>query len=228
MQWIKLIGVLIIVLGFVLNFDTIATVVLAGLATALVSGISLTEFLEMLGDGFVSQRIVSVFFITLPMIGLSESFGLKERAVMLIEKIEGLTVGLFLSLYLLIRELAGLFSFRIGGHAEFVRPLVQPMAEAAARAKMGELNSEQKDLIKAQAAATENMGNFYAQNTFLGASGVLLIEGTLSELGYSSTLAGIARWSLPVAILGLILGAINYWYFEKHTLKAKAKKDEVK
>ena len=47
MEWIKLIGI-IIILGFILKFDTIATVVVAGLVTALVSGISFIEFLTIL------------------------------------------------------------------------------------------------------------------------------------------------------------------------------------
>lgn len=47
MEWIKLIGIAIIVLGFILKFDTIATVVIAGLVTALVSGISFLDFLEI-------------------------------------------------------------------------------------------------------------------------------------------------------------------------------------
>ena len=46
MEWIKLIGIVIIVVGFIYKLDTIATVVLASLVTALVSGVSLVEFLE--------------------------------------------------------------------------------------------------------------------------------------------------------------------------------------
>ena len=45
MEWIKLIGIVIIVIGFIYKLDTIATVVLASLVTALVSGVSLVEFL---------------------------------------------------------------------------------------------------------------------------------------------------------------------------------------
>lgn len=62
MEWIKLIGIVIIVLGFILKFDTIATVVMAGLVTALVSGISLMDFLEILGKEFQNQRVMSIFF----------------------------------------------------------------------------------------------------------------------------------------------------------------------
>ena len=40
MEIIKLIGVLIVVIGFILKLDTLAVVVVAGLATGLVAGMS--------------------------------------------------------------------------------------------------------------------------------------------------------------------------------------------
>ncbi|WP_191973323.1 5-oxoproline transporter, DUF969 family subunit, partial [Streptococcus pneumoniae] len=63
MEWIRLIGIAIIVVGFILKFDTIATVVLAGLVTALVSGVSLVEFLEILGKEFSNQRVLTIFMV---------------------------------------------------------------------------------------------------------------------------------------------------------------------
>ena len=114
MEWIKLIGIVIIIIGFILKFDTIATVVVAGLVTALVSGISFIEFLTILGEAFTNQRFVTLFFLTLPMIGLSETFGLKEQAIRFIEKIKGLSTGGLFTVYQAIRELSGLFSIRLG------------------------------------------------------------------------------------------------------------------
>lgn len=99
MEWIRLIGIAIIVVGFILKFDTIATVVLAGLVTALVSGVSLVEFLEILGKEFSNQRVLTIFMVTLPLVGLSETFGLKQRSIDLIRKIKGLTVGNFYTVY---------------------------------------------------------------------------------------------------------------------------------
>ena len=64
MEWIKLIGIFIIVIGFVYKLDTIATVVLASLVTALVSGVSLVEFLEILGKEFSNQRVLTIFMVT--------------------------------------------------------------------------------------------------------------------------------------------------------------------
>lgn len=216
MEWIKLIGILIIVLGFLFKFDTIAVVIVAGLATALVSGISVEQFLQELGKAFVDQRIITIFFLTLPLIGLAESHGLKEQAVNLIKKVKGLTTGTFLSIYLIIRELAGLFSIRLGGHPQFVRPLVHPMAEASAEAKYGELTEEDKEKIKAKSAAMENYGNFFGQNTFLGAGGVLLIVGTFEGLGYDVTGLQIAKASIPIALIMIVLGIVMNFIFDKN------------
>ena len=59
MEIVKLIGVVIVVIGFALKFDTIATVVIAGLVTGLVAGMSPMQILETLGYSYVSQRTAS-------------------------------------------------------------------------------------------------------------------------------------------------------------------------
>lgn len=227
MEIIKLVGILIIVIGFLMKFDTIAIVVIAGIATAFVSQMSPTEFLSELGTAFVDNRLVTLFFLTLPMIGLSESHGLKDQAIKLIHKVKGITAGKFLSIYLFIRELAGFFSIRLGGHPQFVRPLVLPMTEAAARSTNGEVDEKALEEIKARSAAMENYGNFFGQNTFVGAGGVLLIVGTLESLGYDATPLGIAKASIVVALIMLALGIISNYLFDRK-LKSYVKKDKEK
>ncbi len=219
MEWIKLIGILVILVGFLLKLDTIAVVLIAGLATALVSGIDFTDFLSMLGKAFVDNRLVTLFLLTLPMVGISERFGLKQQAVVLIEKIKGLTPGKFLSLYLFIRELAGFFSIRIQGHTQFIRPIVNPMAQAAAENKYGELEEADQEKIKARAAANENYGNFFAQNTFVAASGVLLITGTLKSLGYDVAASAIAQASIPIALIVLVIATLSNLAFDRKMSK---------
>lgn len=223
MEYLPLIGILIIVVGFIMKIDTIAVVIIAGLVTGLVSGLSITEVLALLGQGFTDNRLVTLFVLTLTMIGLSEKYGLKDQAVYLINKIKGLTVGRFLSLYLGIRELSGLFSLRLGGHPQFIRPLIEPMAQASVVANYGEVDEETKERIKAQAAAMENIGNFYAQNTFAAAAGTLLIAGTLESLGYNAPAAQIALVSLVVAVIALIMTFIYNLWFDRQ-LKKKYKK----
>ncbi|HLS53993.1 MAG TPA: DUF969 family protein, partial [Tissierellaceae bacterium] len=127
--------------------------------------------------------------------------------------IKGATTGKVLSLYQTIRAISAAFSVRLGGHPQFIRPLINPMSQAAAIARYGDLDEDTEDQIKGAAAASENYGNFFAQNVFMGASGTLLIVSTLSEQGYAEvTPLNIAMWSIPVAVISVIVGIIqNRW-----------------
>lgn len=58
---IKLIGIVIVVIGFVMKFDTLATVVVAGLVTGLISGMSIMDILNTLGTAFLKNRTATLF-----------------------------------------------------------------------------------------------------------------------------------------------------------------------
>ena len=75
MEILKLIGVLIVVVGFAVKLDTIATVVIAGIVTGLVAGMPLDQILTILGEKFLSNRLATMFVLTLPVIGLCERYG---------------------------------------------------------------------------------------------------------------------------------------------------------
>ena len=214
-----LIGILIIIIGFALKLDTIAVVIFSGLVTGLVSGMNLTEVLSTLGTTFVAQRSMSLFLLTLPIIGICERYGLKEKAIIMIKNVKGLSTGKLLSGYLLIREASSAASVRLGGHPQFVRPLINPMAQGAAIAKYGKLKEEDEDKIKGYAAASDNLGNFFGQNVFLANSGVLLIAGTLEGLGYNVDTLQIAKASIPIALIAFALGVIQNYYLDKHLAK---------
>ena len=212
---IKLIGVAIVVVGLIIKFDTIATVVIAGIVTGLVGGMSIKDILETLGNSFVTQRTATLFVLTLPAIGICERYGLKEKAIDFIRSIKSATAGRVIIVYEAIRTLASAFSVRLGGHAQFVRPVVVPMAEGAAAAKYGDLNDKMSDMIKGASAGSENYGNFFAQNCFMGSSGTLLIVSTLVGLGYDVTALQIATWSIPVAIISFVVGAVRNIVLDK-------------
>ena len=131
MEYLTLIGIVIIVAGFALKLDVLATVIISGLVTGLVSGMSLVEILEILGSSFVSNRLMSIFLIIFPVIAIIERYGLKERAAYLIGKIKNASAGKVLAIYSVVRTVASALNIRIGGVVQFVRPLVLPMAQAA-------------------------------------------------------------------------------------------------
>lgn len=210
-----LIGILIIIIGFALKLNTIAVVIGAGIVTGLIADMSIVEILSTLGETFVAKREMCLFLLTLPVIGLCERYGLKEKAIMMIKKAKGLSTGKLISGYLFLREISIAMSVKLGGHPQFVRPLINPMAQGAAIAKYGEIDEKDEDLIKAAAAASDNYGNFFGQNVFLANSGVLLIAGTLETLGYSVDTLQISKASLPVAIIALVLGILQNYYLDK-------------
>lgn len=214
MELLKLVGILVVVVGFVLKFDTMATVVVAGLITGLVAGMPPLEILDTLGSAFVSNRTATLFVLTLAAIGLCERNGLKDKAVDLIRRLKSATAGRVLALWQVIRTVASACSLRIGGHPQFIRPLITPMAQGAAVARFGEIDQEDEDRIKGMAAATENYGNFFAQNCFMGSSGTLLIVSTLNEQGYMVDALQIAGQSVPIAVISVIVGVIYALLFD--------------
>ena len=216
----SLIGILIIIVGFILKLDTIAVVVSAGVITGLVSHMSITEILTTLGSSFVTNRTTCLFMLTLPVIGLCERYGLKAKAIMLIKKASGLSTGILLSGYTFIREATIAMGVTLGGHPQFVRPLIEPMAEGAAIAKYGNLDEKDVDRIKGLSAAADNIGNFFGQNAFMANPGVLLIVSTLETLGISADALKIAQASIPIAVAAFILFLIQNYMLDR-SLKQK-------
>jgi len=228
MYW-SLLGVLIVVIGFILKFDPLAIVVVAGIVTGLIGGLGFVEILETLGSAFVSQRVITIFVITLPAVGLMERYGLRERASWAIGQIKGAKASGVLSIYIVIRIIVGAFGLRIGGHPQFIRPLVMPMAEGATEANYDNVPEKEKERIKWLSAAAENYGNFFGQNIFVGAGGVLLIIGTLAEHeliaeGYGAS--RVAMFSIPIGIVIAIVGIGQFILNEKRLAKSATPKNE--
>ena len=213
--WI-LIGIVIIVVGFTLKLDVLAVVLVAGIGTGFAAHMSFGEILEIIGKAFVDNRLMSIFLISLPVIAILERYGLRERSATLIENLKNATAGRILGLYMVIRSIASALSIRIGGHVQFIRPLIFPMAEAAAKShKKAELTEKENEDLKSLSAAIENYGNFFAQNIFIGASGLLLIQTTLKENGYDVTLEKLALFSIPIGIVAIIFTFIQVYIYDK-------------
>ncbi|TZE82401.1 DUF969 domain-containing protein [Calorimonas adulescens] len=214
---IKLIGILIIIVGFIFRVDTLLTVLVAGILTGLISGMDIMSILDTMGKAFVDNRSMSLFVLTLPAIGLAEKHGLKEQAARLIGSIRAATAGRVMSIYLVLRTIIAGLGLRLGGHPQFIRPLIAPMAEGAIKAKYGvdELPEDLYEDVMGLAASSENYGNFYGQNIFIAASGLLLIQGVFKEAGISVDLMVMSRYAIPVGIMAVIYGVIQYYFFDK-------------
>lgn len=219
---IKLIGVLIILIGFIIKLDTIAVVLIAGIATGLVAGIDFVEVLNILGTAFVQTRYMTLLLLTLSVVGILERNGLRERASICISKLKGATAGKVLSIYVTVRMLAAVLSMRLGGHVQFIRPLIYPMAKGAIE-KDGVVSEELDEDLKGITNASENYANFFGQNVFVASSGVLLIVGTLQELGVKVEAYDVAKSSIPVALITLVLAYFQYYRLDRKIKKLRTK-----
>ena len=143
-------GIAIIALGFLLRFNPMLVIAASALVTGLAAGIDPLAILAAFGKAFNDTRYVTAIYIVLPVIGLLERNGLQARARSLVGGLKGLTTGRLLMAYLAFRQItAALGLTSVAGPAQTVRPLIAPMAEAAA----GEAHDPEQ--VKAMAAATD-------------------------------------------------------------------------
>src|SRR3954471_21545999 len=113
---IKLIGILVVAVGFVLRFNTLLVVAGAGIVTGLVSDMSWHDILGTFGSLFVENRYMTLpVVLIVPVIGLLERHGLQERAETLIKRTKAATAGRVLLLYTALRQVSIALGVSIGG-----------------------------------------------------------------------------------------------------------------
>jgi uncharacterized membrane protein len=210
MSYWPLIGVAVVVAGFVLRRNPALVVVVAGLVSGIAAGMRVDELLALLGTSFVSNRAQLLFVLTLPVIGLLEHHGLRERAQAWIAGFRGLTLARLLVSYLGLRQLLSMFGLiDLAGHAQTVRPLLAPMSEAAAAQDGRVLADGERADVRALAAATDNVGRFFGEDVFLAFGAVLLIQGLYERQGIVLEPLEIALWALPTAIAAFAIHALR-------------------
>lgn len=209
MSYWPLAGVALVVAGFAFRLNPLLVVVAAGVATGLLAQIAPLELLAVIGTGFLKGRFLLVVLLALPVIGLAERAGLRERAAAWVARLRGATASRVLIGYLALRQITAMLGLTsLAGHAQTVRPLVSPMAEAAAEQRDGALDPEARAKLRAMCAATDNVGLFFGEDVFIAFGAVLLIQAFLSSQGIELEPLEIAIWGLPTAVAAF---AIHAW-----------------
>lgn len=205
-SYLVLSGIVIVVIGFMVRLNPLLVVALAALATGLAAGLSAIDVLAAFGKAFNASRFVTIIYILLPVIGLLERYGLQNRAREVIGRVQRATTGRLLIAYLLFRQLTSAMGLTsIAGHAQTVRPLVAPMAEAAAEAQHGPLSDPVRDRVRSFAAATDNVGLFFGEDIFLAIGSILLIIAFLRSNGIELTPLELSVWAIPTAIAAFVI-----------------------
>jgi uncharacterized membrane protein len=203
---LPLVGILIVVAGFVLRFNPLLVVTVAGLVTGLAAGQELLQVVATLGKAFTENRYVAIVWLLLPVIGLLEHAGLKERAHDLISQLKGATTGRVLLAYLALRQITSALGLTsLGGHAQMVRPLLAPMAEAASERTHGSIDTMTRDKVRAWSASADNMGFFFGEDIFVAIGAILLMKGFLEQNGIRVEPAQLSVWAIPTAIAAFVI-----------------------
>jgi len=139
-----------------------------------------------------------------------------ERGRMLIAGIGAATSGRLLLLYLALRQLsAALGLTSLGGQAQMVRPLIAPMAEAAAESRLGPLPDKLKFLIRAHAAGADNVGAFFGEDIFIAFGSILLIKGFLQQNGIEVQPLQLSVWAIPTALLAFAIHGTRLFLLDR-------------
>jgi uncharacterized membrane protein len=210
-----LLGVAVIVLGFVLRFHPVLVVVGAAVCSGLLAGLPIPDLLALLGTSFLSSRILLIIILTLPAIGLLEHAGLREHARHWMGRLRGLTLARLLIGYLLGRQLLSAIGLQgVAGPAQTVRPLLAPMAEAAIERERP-LQDDERDRLRAMAAATDNIGLFFGEDIFIALGAVLLIQNVYAQHGIELTPLSIALWAVPTAVAAFVVHSIRIVLYQR-------------
>src|ERR687893_30061 len=208
-----LLGIAVVVLGFVARQNPLLVILIAALATGIAGGLTPEETLAAFGKAFNDNRYISVVWLVLPVIGVLERYGLQERARILVAKVRTATTGRILFAYFVLRQISSaLGQTKLGGHPQMVRPLVAPMAEAAAETRYGELPDAVRWRIRAHSAAADNIALFFGEDIFIAIASILLIKGFLEQNGIIVQPLELSKWAIPTAIAALLIhGARMLW-----------------
>jgi uncharacterized membrane protein len=201
-----LLGIALVVAGFALRLNPMLVVTASAIVTGLLGGMDLVEVISTFGKAFNDNRIIAIVWIVLPVIGLLERHGLQQRAAALIRGFKNATTGRLLILYLIYRQITAAIGLHsTAGHPQTVRPLVAPMALAAAEKQHGVLDEETSEKVKAYSAATDNVGLFFGEDIFFAIGSIVLIQQTLVTYGYNLAPLQLALWAIPTAVCAFLI-----------------------
>ena len=216
MTWLPLLGIVIVVVGFMLRLNPMLVVTASAFVTGLLAGKAPLEIVEIFGKAFNDNRIIAIVWIVLPAIGMLERYGLQQRARTLILGFRNATTGRLLILYLIYRQVTAAIGLHsTAGHPQTVRPLVAPMAVAAAEKRHGPLDEATSDKVKAYAAATDNVGLFFGEDIFFAIGSIILIQQTLESYGIPLSPLQLAVWAIPSAVAAFLVHSIRLMLLDR-------------
>jgi len=218
-----LLGVAVIVVGFAIRLNPLLVVVLAAMTSGWFAGLSPLQVVAAFGKAFNENRFVSTAYLVLPLVGVLERAGLRERAAAIVSGLRGVSVGRLLVSYMVFRQVTTAVGLMpIAGQAQTIRPIVAPMAEAAAEARDGPPDQETRYAIRAMAAATDNVAVFFSEDIFVAMGSVLLMVGFLTSAKIVLDPIHLSVWAIPTALAAFAIHATRLMLFDRRLRRRPA------
>jgi uncharacterized membrane protein len=199
-------GVALLAVGFLLRINPVLSVLSSAALTAYLAHMDLFTLLELAGQNFREKRFLLLIFLVLPLIATLEMQGLREYLKRRFSAANSTSLPRVLTQYFLLRQITAAIGLTsLGGHAQSVRPLLVPIAEATATRRFGLLKNVQLDKLKAFCAGTDNVALFFGEDVFLAFSAVLLMQSILADQQIQADPMYLALWALPTGILAAMI-----------------------
>ncbi|AYG95663.1 DUF969 domain-containing protein [Brevundimonas naejangsanensis] len=232
-----LLGILIVVAGFVARINPLVVILVAAIATGVLAAVGpgvdarglMTAGIDTIsrfGQAFNDNRYFHITWLVLPVIGLLERAGLQERARDLVTRVKAATAGRLMLIYLLVRQSTSALGLTsLGGHPQMVRPLIAPMAEGAAESEFGPLTDKARFRIRGMAAGTDNVGLFFGEDIFIAIGSIVLIVGFLEQAGIRVEALHVSLWAIPTAMVAFLVHGARLLMFDRQVKKDMAVPD---
>ncbi|HZZ31382.1 MAG TPA: DUF969 domain-containing protein [Phenylobacterium sp.] len=218
-----LLGVAVIVAGFAIRLNPLLVVVAAALTSGWFAGLSPLQVIAAFGKAFNENRFVSIAYLALPLVGVLERAGLRERAAAIIARLRGVSAGRFLISYMALRQITSAVGLvAIAGQPQTVRPLIAPMAEAATEVHDGPPHLSTRYAVRAMAAATDNVAVFFSEDVFVAMGSVLLMVGFLTSSRIVLDPIHLSVWAIPSALTAFAIHSARLLLFDRRLARGAA------
>ena len=221
MEYLPLLGIIIVIVGFALKWDSLGIIIVAAVVTWFAALLPPKELFDTIGRAFVANRNMANFLIIFPVVSLLEKNGLKETAAKLMLRIQKATPANVIMSYHVLRAALATFAVSLGSFPGFVRPVVYPMAAGSVTKDGKPLSEDEEETIKGMASAVENIGSFWGQAVFLGGGAFLLVKATLEGAGYVVEPNKMLSSHYPMLIISLVVTGIIFTIKSRALLKKR-------
>ncbi|HVY89242.1 MAG TPA: DUF969 domain-containing protein [Hyphomonadaceae bacterium] len=229
-----LLGIGVVVLGFVVRANPLLVVMAAAITTGLAAAWTPNADLAVMwnaalttlatfGKAFNDNRFITLVWMLLIVIGLLERSGLQERARIVISSVPAATSAGVLWVYFIFRQILSAFGLTsLGGQAQMVRPLVAPMAEGAAESRHGPLPDKERYLIRSHSAAVDNIALFFGEDIFIAIGSIGLMVAFLKTNNIEMQPFDLSMWAIPTALCVFVVHSTRLFLLNRKLERALA------